>query len=151
MLLTTAKGRPQDRPHVLLVGNNPHDLRATKEAFQDADASVILDVVPDGQQAVAFLRRQGAHVSAVRPALIVLDLSLPRMDGPEVLNFIKTDASLRTCPTILLSMSDEKSDIQKSYELRANSYFAKPAHYDRFLDLIKGVIDFWLTEAKWRG
>jgi two-component system, chemotaxis family, response regulator Rcp1 len=137
-----------DNPHVLLVEDNPHDLRLTKEAFKDGDPSVILDTVSDGEGAVAFLRREGAYVNAVRPTLIVLDLNLPRMHGREVLNFIKTDASLKAIPTVVLSISNEKSDIQKCYELQANCYFRKPEHYDRFSSLINGVIDFWLKQAK---
>jgi two-component system, chemotaxis family, response regulator Rcp1 len=136
------------QPHVLLVEDNPQDLRLTQEAFHDADPSIILDTVADGREALAFLRREGDYVNAARPKLILLDLSLRGVHGREVLKGIKTDASLRNIPTIILSMSQEKSDIEKSYGLQANCYLSKPEHYDGFASMIKGVIDFWLIRAK---
>jgi two-component system, chemotaxis family, response regulator Rcp1 len=94
----------------------------------------------DGKEAVVFLRQEGAHIYAVRPTFILLDLGLPRMDGREVLNFIKTDAGLRMIPTIILSMSDENSGIYNGYELQANCYFSKPEHYDGFASMINGIM-----------
>jgi chemotaxis family two-component system response regulator Rcp1 len=128
--------------HVLLVEDNPSDLRLTKEAFQDLDPLVILDAVSDGAEALAFLRRSRQCGSPCAGR------ARPKMDGRQVLNFIKTDASLRTIPTIVLSISDEQSDVQKSYELQANCYLSKPKAYDEFASLIRGVVDFWLTKAK---
>lgn len=133
---------------VLLVEDSPGDVRLTREAFREADVSIRLHTANDGVEAVAFLRQQGAHVHAPRPDLILLDLNLPRMDGREVLSFIKEDNCLTTIPTVILTTSDADADIQRSYQLRANAYLIKPVQLDDFENLVRSISDFWLTKVK---
>ena len=133
---------------VLLVEDSPGDIRLTREAFRDANAAIHLNVVTDGVEAMAYLRRQGDQVDAPRPAIILLDLNLPRMDGREVLAQIKADPSLKTIPTIILTTSEAEADISKSYQLQANSYLCKPVQLDKFESLVKSINDFWLVQAK---
>jgi two-component system, chemotaxis family, response regulator Rcp1 len=139
----------EDMPkEVLLVEDSPGDVRLTKEAFRDANSSIHLHVVSDGVEAMAFIRREGAHIRAPRPDLILLDLNLPKMDGREVLANIKEDASLKTIPTVILTTSEAEADILKSYQLQANCYLSKPAQLDAFESLVKSINDFWLTKVK---
>jgi chemotaxis family two-component system response regulator Rcp1 len=134
--------------HVLLVEDSPGDVRLTQEAFRDANRSIHLHVASDGVEAMAFLRREGAHVRAPRPDIILLDLNLPRMDGREVLAHIKEDDTLKTIPTVILTTSDAEADILKSYQLHANCYLSKPVQFDAFESLVKSINDFWLTKVK---
>jgi chemotaxis family two-component system response regulator Rcp1 len=135
-----------DHPHVLLVENSSGDRRLAEEAFRDANGAVILDTSSDGVDAMAFLRREGVHVGAVRPAFILLALSA--LECREVLALIKSDADLKSIPTIVLGTSDAVSDVVKCYELKANCYMSKPEHYDGFAQLVRLLIDFWLTTAQ---
>ncbi len=134
--------------HVLLVEDSPGDVRLTKEAFGDANGSIVMHVASDGVEAMAFLERTGAQAFAPRPDLILLDLNLPKMDGREVLAHIKEDENLRTIPTVILTTSEAEADIVKSYELQANCYLSKPVQLDAFEALVKSINDFWLTKAK---
>lgn len=134
--------------HVLLVEDSPGDVRLTQEAFRNADKSIHLHVAVDGVEAMAFLRRQGAHADAPRPDLILLDLNLPKMDGREVLALIKEDESLKLIPTVILTTSDAEADIVKSYQLQANCYLNKPVQLDAFENLVRSINDFWLTKVK---
>jgi len=133
---------------VLLVEDNPGDVRLTQEAFREANSRIHLHVASDGVEAMAFLRRERAHVHAPRPDLILLDLNLPRMDGREVLAQVKADSKLKTIPTIILTTSEAEADIVKSYQLAANCYLSKPVQLDAFENLVKSINDFWLTTAK---
>lgn len=133
---------------VLLVEDSPGDVRLTQEAFRDANQSILLHVAADGVEAMAFLRREGPHVQAPRPDLILLDLNLPKMDGRQVLAHIKEDDNLKTIPTVILTTSDAESDIVKSYQLQANCYLTKPVQLDAFEGLVKSINDFWLTKVK---
>jgi two-component system, chemotaxis family, response regulator Rcp1 len=133
---------------VLLVEDSPGDVRLTQETFDDANQSICLHVAGDGVEAMAFLRREGAHRDSPRPDLILLDLNLPRMDGREVLANIKKDGGLKTIPTVILTTSDAKIDIAKSYQLQANCYLTKPVQSDAFEGLVRSVKDFWLTKVK---
>jgi chemotaxis family two-component system response regulator Rcp1 len=133
---------------VLLVEDSPGDVRLTQEALRDANRRIHLHVAFDGNEAMAFLRQEGAHVGAPRPGLILLDLNLPKMDGREVLASIKADPSLRTIPTIVLTTSQAEADIVKSYELQANCFLSKPVELDAFEDLLRSISDFWLTKVK---
>ena len=133
---------------VLLVEDSPGDVRLTQEAFRDANRSIHLHVVSDGVEAMNFLRREGAHIDAPRPDLILLDLNLPKMDGREVLAQIKEDASLKTIPTVILTTSELEADILQSYQLQANCYLSKPVQLDEFEAVVKSINDFWLTKAK---
>lgn len=134
--------------HVLLVEDSPGDVRLTREAFRDANPAVELHVAMDGVDAMAYLNREGSFADAPRPDLILLDLNLPRMDGRTVLARIKSDAGLKTIPTIILTTSEAPADILKSYQLQANSYLTKPVQLERFERLVRSINDFWLTEAK---
>jgi two-component system, chemotaxis family, response regulator Rcp1 len=133
---------------VLLVEDSPGDVRLTQEAFRDADPSIELHVATDGVEAMAFLRREGAHADARRPDFILLDLNLPKMDGREVLALIKENDELKTIPTVILTTSDAQADILTSYQLRANCYLSKPVQLEEFEGLVKSINDFWLTTVK---
>jgi CheY-like chemotaxis protein len=133
--------------NVLLVEDSPGDVRLTREAFREANPAVNLHVAPDGVEAMAFLRREGAHGEQPRPDFILLDLNLPRMDGREVLALIKADPSLRTIPTIILTTSEADADILKSYELNANAYLRKPVTLEKFEALVRSINDFWMTKV----
>jgi CheY-like chemotaxis protein len=132
---------------VLLVDDSPGDVRLTREAFRDANSSLVLSVATDGVEAMAFLRREGAYVAAPRPDFILLDLNLPRMDGREVLEQIKKDDGLRTIPTVILTTSDSEVDILRSYELNANAYLRKPVTLEAFESLVRSINEFWLNKA----
>jgi len=134
--------------NVLLVEDSPGDVRLTQEAFRGASMKIILHVAPDGVEAMAFLRHQGAHAQSPRPDLILLDLNLPKMDGREVLAHIKEDPDLKSIPIVILTTSDAEADIVKSYQLHANCYLSKPVQLDSFEILVKSVNDFWLTKAE---
>ena len=133
---------------VLLVEDSPGDVRLMQEAFRTANPSIHLHVASDGMEAMAYLMHQGIHVNARRPDLILLDLNLPKMDGREVLAHIKTDDTLKTIPTIILTTSDAQADVTKSYQLQANCYLSKPVQLDAFEGLVKSINDFWLTKVK---
>jgi len=133
---------------VLLVEDSPGDVRLTREAFSEANPAIHLHVACDGVEAMAFLRREGVHVSAPRPDIILLDLNLPKMDGREVLAHIKDDGDLRTIPVVILTTSEAEVDIVKTYQLHANCYLNKPVQLDQFEKLVKGINDFWLTRVR---
>ncbi|MBI4497864.1 MAG: response regulator [Chloroflexi bacterium] len=138
----TDKVRPIE---ILLVEDNPGDVRLTVEALREGKVRNRLSVVMDGEEAVAFLRRQGQYAEAPRPDLILLDLNLPRKDGREVLAEIKADAQLRMIPVVVLTTSKAEQDILMSYHLHANCYITKPVDLDQFIVAVKSIEDFWLT------
>ena len=133
---------------VLLVEDNPGDVRLTRETFRDANRSVRLHLAADGVEAMAILRREGPDALAPRPVLILLDLNLPKMDGREVLAAVKADIDLKTIPIVILTTSDAESDITRCYELQANCYLTKPVRLEDFENLVKSVNDFWLIRVK---
>jgi chemotaxis family two-component system response regulator Rcp1 len=133
---------------VLLVEDSPGDVRLTQEAFRESGKPVRLHLASDGIEAMAFLRREGVYADAVRPDLILLDLNLPKMDGRQVLALIKADQNLKIIPTIILTTSDAESDVVISYQLQANCYLRKPAHWDAFDNLVRSINAFWLTRVK---
>ena len=133
---------------ILLVEDNPADVRLTREALSDARISNNVHVAVDGEQAIAFLRGEGEYADRVRPDLILLDLNLPRKDGREVLAIIKQDTSLRRIPVVVLTTSQAQEDIAKSYDLHANCYINKPVDFDRFIDVVRTIDDFWLSIVK---
>jgi chemotaxis family two-component system response regulator Rcp1 len=138
----TSTGRPVE---ILLVEDNSGDVRLTVEALKEGKVRNNLHIARDGVEAMAFLRREGEHIEAVRPDLILLDLNLPRMDGREVLTAIKSDAMLRTIPVVVLTTSRAEQDVLRSYELQANCYITKPVDLDQFITVVKSIEDFWLT------
>jgi len=133
---------------ILLVEDNPGDVRLTREAMKEAKIHNQLHVVSDGVEALAFLRRQGAFANAVRPHLILLDLNLPRKDSREVLAEVKEDPDLRRIPVVILTTSEAETDILKAYDLHANCYIAKPVDIEQFLRVVKSIEDFWVTIVK---
>jgi chemotaxis family two-component system response regulator Rcp1 len=133
---------------ILLVEDSPSDARLTQETFRDINQSIHFHVAYDGVEAMAFLRREGVHVQAPRPDLILLDLNLPKMDGREVLALVKGHDSLKTIPTVILTTSEAEADIVKSYQLQANCYLSKPLQLDAFESLVKSINDFWLTKVR---
>lgn len=132
---------------VLLVEDNPSDVIVTREAFGSDPIEVDLFDVNDGAAALDFLYRRGAHASAPRPDLILLDLSLPRKEGSEVLAEIKRDENLKTIPAVVLTTSDAPADIRSAYAMHANAYLAKTPDFDRFVSLISNLKQFWFVTA----
>ena len=133
---------------ILLVEDNPGDVRLTQEAFREAKVRNKLHVVGDGVEAMAFLRREGKYADSPRPDLILLDLNMPKKDGREVLAEIKTEKDLRRIPVVILTISKAEEDIIKSYDLHANCYITKPVDLEQFIKVVKAVEDFWLTIVK---
>jgi chemotaxis family two-component system response regulator Rcp1 len=139
-------GSPID---ILLVEDNPGDVRLTQEALKDGKVLNNLYVVRDGVEALAFLRREGKYAqAAVRPDVILLDLNLPRKDGREVLAEIKADPDLLRIPVVVLTTSAAEQDILQAYNLHANAYITKPVDLHQFFAVIKSFEDFWLTIVK---
>ncbi len=130
---------------VLLVEDDPGDVLMTREAFEHHKITGNLHVVSDGEQALHFLRRTGGFADVPRPGLILLDLNLPRRNGLEVLAEVKSDGELLSIPVIVLTTSQSEDDILRSYALHANAYISKPADFDRFIEAIGQIDDFFLT------
>lgn len=130
---------------ILLVEDNPGDVRLTVEAMKETKIHNEIHVVGDGVEAMEFLRNEGRYSEAPRPDLILLDLNLPKKDGREVLADIKSDESLRTIPVVVLTISQAEEDILKSYNLHANCYVTKPIDLDQFLKVVKSIENFWLS------
>lgn len=133
---------------VLLVEDNPGDVRLTREALKEGKVHNNLSVARDGVEALAFLRREGEYADAPRPDVILLDLNLPRMDGREVLAEVKADPALRSIPVVILTTSEAERDITRAYELHANCYITKPVDLDQFITVVKSIEDFWFTIVK---
>jgi len=133
---------------ILLVEDNPGDVRLTMEALKDGKILNTLHVVADGVEAMAFLNREGTYADAPRPELILLDLNLPKKDGREVLAEIKRDRALKRIPVVILTSSAAEQDIVKSYNLYANCYITKPVDLDQFIGVVKSIEHFWLTVVK---
>jgi chemotaxis family two-component system response regulator Rcp1 len=133
---------------ILLVEDNPGDVRLTREALREGKILNELSVVEDGVEALAFLRRQGRYAEAVRPDLILLDLNLPKKDGREVLEEIKGDGALKKIPVVVLTTSAAERDILKAYDLHANCYITKPVDLEQFIKVVQLIEDFWLTIVK---
>ena len=141
----TAFSRPFE---ILLVEDNPGDVRLTQETLKDFKALNNLSVAGDGVEAMAFLRREGKYVNASRPDLILLDLNLPRKDGREVLSEIKVDEQLKRIPVVILTTSSAEEDILNTYDHHANCYIKKPVDLDQFSAVVKSIESFWFTTVK---
>jgi chemotaxis family two-component system response regulator Rcp1 len=128
---------------ILLVEDNPSDVLLTQIAMKECKIANRLHVANDGEAALSFLRRQGPHVDAARPDLVLLDLNLPKMDGRELLREMKSDTSLRIIPVVVLTTSDAETDVLRSYDLHANAYITKPLDMEQFIRVVKGIDDFW--------
>ena len=130
---------------ILLVEDNEGDVRLTREAFKEGRVANRLEVVSDGVEALRYLRREGPHKEAIRPDLILLDLNLPKMDGREVLEKIKTDPQLKRTPVVVLTTSNAEDDIVRTYDLHANCYITKPVDFENFVGVVRSIDEFWLN------
>ena len=133
---------------ILLVEDNPGDVRLTRESLYDARVNNNMMVAGDGLEAMACLRQEGKYAQAARPDLILLDLNLPRMNGFEVLDAIKEDPNLKRIPVVVLTTSEAEQDIVQSYNLYANAYVTKPVDLEQFIKVIKSIEGFWLEIVK---
>jgi CheY-like chemotaxis protein len=133
---------------ILLVEDNPADVRLTQEALKEGKVRNNLHIARDGIEAIEFLRRVGKFSNATRPDLILLDLNLPRKDGREVLADIKADPELKAIPVVVLTTSSAEADIFKIYKLHANCYITKPVDLEQFVKVVKSIDDFWLTVVR---
>jgi len=130
---------------ILLIEDNPGDVRLTQEAFKEGRVRNHICVAADGEQALAILRRQGRYAAAPRPDIILLDLHLPRKSGPEVLAEIKQDDDLKRIPVVVLTTSKAEEDILRAYDLHANCYISKPVELDEFFEAVRSIEEFWMT------
>lgn len=137
-----------DSIEILLVEDNPGDVRLTREALSDSKMHNRLHVVDDGVKALDFLAKRPPFQDAVRPDIILLDLNLPRKDGREVLAAIKLDETLRRIPVVVLTTSDDEEDILRTYDLHANCYITKPVDFNRFITIVKSIENFWFSIVK---
>lgn len=133
---------------ILLVEDNPGDVRLAREALKENKVENNLHIVEDGVSAMEFLRKQGKYQNAARPDLILLDLNLPKKDGREVLAEIKADNDLKRIPVVMLTISKAEEDILRAYNLHVNCYITKPIDLDQFIKVVRSVEDFWLTIVK---
>jgi two-component system, chemotaxis family, response regulator Rcp1 len=133
---------------VLLVEDSPGDVRLTREALKDAKMHISLNVVTDGTEAMAYLRREKHHAQACRPDLILLDLNLPKKDGRDVLKEIKESDELMSIPVVILTTSASPADVEHSYKLHANCYITKPVDLKGFIKVVQSIDNFWLSVVK---
>ena len=133
---------------ILLVEDNPGDVRLTTEALKEGRVLNNISVVSDGVEALAYLRKEGKYAGVVRPDLVLLDLNLPKKDGREVLKELKEDPALKSIPVVVLTVSKAEEDVLKSYNLHANCYITKPVDLEQFIKVAKSIQDFWLTIVK---
>ena len=141
-------GRTERPADVLLIEDNPGDVRLTREAFAEGDVDHTLHVVTDGVEALDFLRQCGEYADTPRPTAILLDLNLPRKDGDEVLAEVRADPVLSTIPVIVLTSSEAEADVVQSYELGANAYLTKPVDPAAFADVVRSFREFWLSVVR---
>ncbi|MCB1502116.1 MAG: response regulator [Bauldia sp.] len=138
-------GRPVE---ILLIEDNPADVRLTQEGLKEAKIATHLHVMMDGKEALDFLFRRGPHAGAVRPDVILLDLNLPGVDGRTILSQVKNEPNLKVIPVVILTSSEAESDNIKSYESYANSFISKPIDFEGFLRVVHSIEDFWFTVVK---
>ena len=138
-------GEPAD---ILLVEDNPGDVRLTKEAFKNGRICNTLHVVTDGVEALDFLHQRGEHADAPQPDIVLLDLNLPRKDGDEVLDEIRNTEHLEQLPVVILTSSEAQEDVTQSYELQANAYLTKPVDPQEFVDVVRSFQQFWLSVVR---
>jgi CheY-like chemotaxis protein len=145
MMTTEVRERPIE---ILLVEDNPGDVRLTREALREGKVWNNLSVVGDGVAAMRFLRREESHKTAPRPDIVLLDLNLPKKDGRQVLEEIKLDPDLRQIPVVILTTSKAEEDVLRSYNLHANCYISKPVDLEQFMGVVASIEDFWLCIVK---
>ena len=136
---------------VLLVEDDPGDVLMTREAFAENKVANRLAVVSDGESAMTYLRKEGQFADAPTPDLVLLDLNLPRMDGREVLAAMKSDDELRRIPVVVLTTSEAEEDVLRSYSLHANAYVTKPVDFERFIDVVRQIDDFFVQVVRLPG
>ena len=141
-------GRPVE---ILLVEDNPGDVRLTQEALKEGKVRNNLSVAGDGVEAMAFLHREGAYATAPRPDIVLLDLNLPKKDGRQVLAEVKADPDLRRIPVVVLTTSKAEEDILKTYDLHANCFITKPVEFEQFIKVVQSIEGFWLTIVQLPG
>ena len=134
--------------HILLIEDNPGDIRLTKEVLKEGKITNSLSVVMDGEEAILFLKKQGQYINAPAPDIILLDLNLPKKDGREVLAEIKFDSKLMLIPVIVLTTSSAEQDVLSMYAHHANCYIMKPVDFNQFINVIKSIENFWLNIVK---
>ena len=140
---------PDARPiEILLVEDDEGDVLLTTEALEASKITNNMHVARNGEEALRFLRREGEYADAARPDIVLLDLNLPRVDGREVLSQVKSDEDLRRIPIIVLTTSEAEEDIVRSYDLHANAYVTKPGDFNRFLQVIQSIDEFFVTVVK---
>lgn len=136
---------------VLLIEDDPGDVLITREAFKDNKLANRLSVVPDGVDAMAYLRKEGRFADSPTPDLVLLDLNLPRLDGREVLAAMKSDPELRRIPVVVLTTSEAEEDVLRSYSLHANAYVTKPVDFDSFIEVVRKIDDFFVSVVRLPG
>ncbi len=136
---------------ILLVEDNPGDVRLTQEALEEGHVSNTLHVATNGEEALDFLHQRGEHEDAARPDLVLLDLNLPRVSGHQVLEDVKNDEALRDIPVIILTTSDRDEDVRRSYRNHANSFITKPVDFDKFLEVVQSIEGYWLAIVRLPG
>lgn len=146
--MSESDGFQAEPAQILLVEDNPGDVRLTKEAFKQGRIENALHVVSDGTEALDFLSQRGEYADAPRPDLILLDLNLPGKDGEDVLEELKDDPALRSIPVIVLTSSRAEEDVVKSYELHANAYLTKPVDPDEFIETVRAFEKFWFSVVR---
>ena len=134
--------------NILLVEDNPGDIRLTQEVLKESKIINRLDVVMDGEEAILYLKKTGKYKDSISPDIILLDLNLPKKDGREVLAEIKADSRLRIIPVIVLTTSESEKDVLNMYANHANCYITKPVDFNQFINVIKSIEDFWLSIVK---
>jgi CheY-like chemotaxis protein len=144
-MTSSPTGSARQDVHVLLIEDDPGDVMLVRESFEHHKIVNPLDVVSDGVEALAFLRQQAPFTDAARPALIMLDLNLPKMDGRDVLTEIKSDPGLRSIPVVVLTTSVADEDILRSYDTHANAYVTKPVDFDRFMKVVQQIDEFFVS------
>ena len=142
------RSQPARQIEVLLVEDDPGDVLMTKEAFEAHKVTNQLHVVHDGVEAMSFLRNEGDYASVPRPDLVLLDLNLPRMDGRQVLAAIKSDPELANIPVVVLTTSEAEEDVLRSYSLHANAYVTKPVDFERFIEVVRQIDDFFVSVVR---
>ncbi|MEP7108113.1 MAG: response regulator [Ferruginibacter sp.] len=131
--------------HILLVEDNEGDIILILEALKEGKINNKISITRDGEQAIQFLNKEGTYTHAQRPDLILLDINLPRIDGKEVLLYIKTNPELKAIPVIMLTTSSSEKDVIESYENYANCYISKPVDLDKFFEIVQKIENFWIT------
>lgn len=143
--MTSQTPKPID---VLLVEDDPGDVLMTREAFEENKVANRLAVVSDGASAMAYLRKEGEYADVPTPDMVLLDLNLPRMDGREVLAAMKSDDELRRIPVVVLTTSEAEEDVLRSYSLHANAYVTKPVDFQRFIEVVRQIDDFFVSVVR---